>query len=220
MPQSNREVAEFDLRSDMNSYYRHSVVTYLYPNKDGTISRYAAWINEFHGNNDELTASIKVLKPENKDYSALFDVPIETLDFTMPPLGLVKVDKNWWLPTRSPQRRMRKGYNNECVQLSFLEGAEYAPVDGLIEANLKTVIKQLWYGNEERIALNLVVWGKGIYYMTDKVADINDEGVVSLIPNKEKLGELSCKILANNWDTVLSKTIVRILPSSPQMPLV
>ena len=220
MPQSNRDVASFDLRSDMNSYYRHSIVTYCQPQADGTITRLAAWVSEFSGDNDELTASIKLLKPDNKDYSAtIHHVPVEALDLTMPPLGLVSHNGEWWLPTRSPQRRMRKGYNTECVQLSYLEDGQYDSRDEPIMCDHKSIIKQLWYGNEERIALNVVVWGKGIYYMTDKVATIDDNGAVTLIPNKEKLGELTCKILANNWDTVLSKSSVRTLPSSLPMPL-
>ena len=218
MPQSNRDVAPFDLRTDMNSYYRHSIVTYMQPQADGTIHRLAAWISEFNGNNDELTAIIKVLKPENKDYSPSMHVPLEALDLTMPPLGLVKIGKDWWLPTRSPARRMRKGYNQECVQLSALDDAAYGTQEEPLACDAKGIIKQLWYGNEERVALNVVVWGKGIYYMTDKVATIDDNGAVTLIPNKEKLGELTCKILANNWDMVLSKTSVRILPSSQLMP--
>lgn len=212
MPQSNRDVAPFDLRTDMNSYYRHSIVTYLQPQADGTINRFAAWISEFNGNNDELTALIKVLKPENKDYSSSMHVPVESLDFTMPPLGLVKVGNDWWLPTRGPARRMRKGYNQECIQLLSLDSDGYSQLEEPLAADSKGIIKQLWYGNDERIALNVVVWGKGIYYMTDKVATLDDKGAVTLIPNKEKLGEMTCKILANNWDTVLSKTSVRTLP--------
>lgn len=219
MPQSNRQVSEFDLRHDMNSYYRHSIATYCCPQTDGTVARWACWIGEFNGDNSELTATIKVLKPDSKDYSSSIHVPFESLDFTMPPLGLVKVGDHWWLPTRNPARRMRKGYNSECVTLAMLD-AEYGGDMGNPETEAKGVIKQLWYGNDERIALHLVVWGKGIYYMTDKVATIDDTGAVILIPNKEKLGELSCKILANNWDTVVLKTSVRTLPSSPQMPLV
>lgn len=219
MPQSNRRVGEFDLRHDMQAYYRHSIGTYCQPQTDGTVARYAAFISDFSGDNDELMVNIKVLKPEAKDYSATTQVPLESIDFTLPPLGLVKVGDHWWLPTRNPARRMRKGYNGECVTLCMLDN-EYTGDMGNPEVEAKSVIKQLWYGNEERISLHLVVWGKGIYYMTDKVATIDDDGAVSLIPNKEKLGELSCKILANNWDTTVLKTSVRTLPSSPQMPLV
>lgn len=214
MPQSNRSVGEFDLRTDMNHYYRHSVCTY----NDPKLGPVAAWISEFTGDNNELNAAIKVLLPDAKDYSAMMRVPVEALDFTLPPLGLVKIDEDWWLPTRSPQRRMRKGFNSECIQLAMLEAGNYTG-DSDAHIERKDVVKQIWYGCPDRIALHLVVWGKSIYYMTDKVATIDDTGAVTLIPNKEKLGELSCKILANNWDTVLSKTSVRILPSSLLTPL-
>lgn len=212
MPQTNATVAEFDLMSDMSAYYRGAVLTY----SDPTTGQVPAYVHGFDGTNEELRACIQPLYQKSKDWETQRWVPVETLDFTLPPLGLVEIDKNWFHLSRSPARRMRKGYHEETIQWSFLEGTSRHPD---VQVTHTAVVKQLWFGNESRITPNIVVWNKGIYYMTDKVATVDDNGQVELIPNKEKLGEFVCKALANNWEKATSKHSVRTLPSSLQTPL-
>lgn len=214
MPQNNRVVSEFDLRTDMEHYYRHSVVTYINP--EGT--RLAASVNCFRGDNDELTVDIHVLPPDpDSTWASVINVPFETIDWCIPPLGAVLLDGHWFQLQRVPARRMRKGYHNETISWAFLEDSEYN--EGY-DVRDERVVRQIWYGQPDRISNNVVVWNKGIYYTTDKVATIDDEGNVLLIPNKEKLGEFVCKALANNWELATSKYSVRTLPSSVPMPSV
>lgn len=215
MPQNSRRVSDFDLRHDMLQYYRHSMVTYM----DPKLGPLCAQCGDFQGNNDELQAFIHILKPDAKaDWTDGKWVPLEVLDFVLPPLGLVQTPGGEWrLLQRVPARRMRKGYNAENVNWGFLDHPDSGGDDvGVCESS---ILKQVWYGNTNRINNNVVVWGKGIYYMTDKVATIDDEGNVLLIPNKEKLGEFVCKALANNWDLATSKHSVRTLPSCVPTPL-
>lgn len=213
MPQSNRQVSDYSLRNDMNSYYAGSVVTHV--DKDGV--KHAALVLEFRGTNAEIVADVRLLPQESgSGWGAPKRVSLDCLDFTLPPLGLVKQDDKWYHLSRHPARRMRKGYHAETVQYNMLHDREY--MNGLDIGDYE-VIRQTWYGSDDRITHNIVVWDKDIFYGTDKVASLDDEGNILLIPNKEKLGEFVCKALANNWDLATSKFSVRTLPSSPQMPL-
>lgn len=210
MPQNRREVAPFDFRTDMCQYYRHSIVTYINPQGE----RIAASVNDFRGEGEDLIAVVHLLRQEG-DWSEPQTVPLSQLDLSIPPLGPVFISGAWIHLQRVPARRMRKGYNTETISWAFLEDS---PIGIDYGVTSEEVVRQVWYGQPDRISNSVVVWGKGIYYMTDKVATIDDEGQVILIPNKEKLGEFVCKALASNWEVATSKHSVRTLPSFQQMP--
>jgi len=219
MPQSNEILHDFDLKADMRSYYRGSIATYLSaPDKDGNVVRSAAYIEDFGGNHRAMTATIRTLPREaGTGWGNAFAVPVAHLEFTLPALGLVQVENEWYHLSRHPARRMRKGYHPETIQAACLDGRNYRHHCDVSDYE---VVRQVWYGNPLRITCNIVVWEQDIFYAIDKVASLDAEGNVSLIPNKEKLGEFVCKALANNWDLATSKCSVRTLPSSPQTLLV
>jgi hypothetical protein len=210
MPQSNDRVSRFDIVSDLNSYYRSSIVTL--DTKGKSIPVYG----EGYSNDDgEVKATIRHLNSAQTEWGSRAVVPNEALSYILPPLGLVKYGEFWFHLHRHPARRMRKGFNDECIG--------WTPVDnhnqGLdIGVSDPKIVSQVWYGNEDRITHNIVVIGGKIYYTTDHVANVTDEGEVTLITDKEKLGEFVCKTLANNWESVISKTSVRTLPSSVPTP--
>ncbi len=219
MPQSNQRINEFSLRDDLTHYYSRSVATYRPPvsKEFPEGSAVAAQVLEVHGPNEDITFIVRLLKKGSKAFTNNIPVRGDQLDFTLPPLGLVNMGGDgWFLLNRAPARRMRKGYNEETINYisveDYHEGPEVSPMD-------PSVIHQIWYGNDNRVTNNLVVWRKGVYYMTDKVATIDDQGNLILIPNKEKLGEFACKILASNWESVKSKHSDLTLPSSVPMPL-
>lgn len=217
MPQSSNRVSSFDLASDLNSYYKGCVVTYLKPQKDGSVKPIPAFVEKFVGES-EIRAHIRTLtEVEGSEWTSLAAVPHESLDFILPPLGSVRLpDEHWVHLCKSPARRMRKGYHHETVHVTYMENDHECNFgDGPTN---KEIIRQVWYGNPDRIATNVAVWGKGIYYAADLVCTLDSEGAVSLIPGKEKLGEFVCKLLANNWDVATSKYSVRTLPSSVMMP--
>ena len=217
MPQSSNRVASVDLAGDMNDYYRGCVVTYNRRSKDGEVTPVPALVEKFTGES-EVRAHLRILPNEDGAvWSSLVSAPYETLDFVMPPLGLVQVPGGTWVHVyKSPARRKRKGYHPETVHLTFLENDRESHFGG--SPLDSSIVRQIWYGNPDRIALNVTVWGKGVYYAADLVATVDKDGGVCLIPGKEKLGEFVCKTLANNWDLVVSKYSVRTLPSSLQMP--
>jgi hypothetical protein len=172
------------------------------------------YVEDFGNDDGELRASVRVLNSSHTEWAGRKLVPYEALNFILPPLGLVKAGEYWFHLHRHPARRMRKGYNDECVG--------YDPVGherGLdIGVGDPRIVSQVWYGNEDRITHNIAVIGGKIYYTADHVANVSESGEVSLIPEREKLGEFVCKALANNWESVISKTSVRTLPSSVPTP--
>lgn len=210
MPQSNRRVSEVDIRSDMRHYYRGSIATYLKPLANGSVERLACYIHEYHGDSSELRVEIQTITATAARWSEHQIVPNEAISYELPHLGSIKVADRFVHLTRSPQRRMRKGYNEENVHWFTLEGDNGDFSCGVME---DYVIKQVWYGCTERLSTNVVLWGKGIYYKTEKVATVDDTGSVIFIPNKEKLGEFVCKLLANNWEEIKSKHSNLTLPS-------
>lgn len=213
MPQSNRRVTEVDLRGDMRHYYRGSVATYLKPLANGGTERLAAYIHEYHGDSNELTVEIQTISPTaetESDWSERMVVPNETICYDLPHLGTVEVNGHYIHLTRAPQRRMRKGFNEENIHWFTLDDDIAFEIHvSVLDVN---IIKQVWYGCEHRLSNNVVLWGKGIYYKTEKVATIDDTGSILFIPNKEKLGEHVCKLLQSNLEEINSKHPNLILP--------
>jgi hypothetical protein len=209
MPQSNQRVRAFDIVSDLRSYYRGSVVSLEVKGKIVPV-----YVEDYSGENSEVKATVRHLNASHSEWATRASVPNEALSYVLPPLGLVKYGDLWFHLHRHPARRMRKGFNDECIG--------WSPVDhghGLdCGVHDPRIVSQVWYGNEDRITHNIVVIGGKIYYTTDHVANVTDEGEVTLIPEREKLGEFVCKALANNWESVISKTSVRTLPSSVPTP--
>lgn len=218
MPQTNLEIAEYNLREDMRSYYRGSVVTFVpQATEDGVEPLpYAALVEDFRGANNELFADVRLLPRGEGGWGPSKRVPVAALAFTLPPLGLVAYQGHWFHLSRQPARRMRKGYHQETITCTPIAG-HYRDHPETMSSD---IVRQVWYGNVDRISTNIVVHGDGVFYATDKVASLDPEGNVAFIPNKEKLGEFVCKALANNWELATSKYSVRTLPSSAQMPLV
>lgn len=208
MPQSNRRVSNVDLRGDMNNYYRYSVATYLKPTKNG-VERLAAYIHGYDGANNELQVLISTMGPNDKTWGDQKYVPNDAMCYELPNLGSVKHNGEWIHLVRSPQRRMRKGYNEECIHWTYLDGANGQNDHSVLE---ETVIKQVWYGCDERLSTNVVLESKRIYFKAEHVANVSDDGSILFIPNKEKLGEFVCKLLASNWEEVRSKNSNLTLP--------
>ncbi|MNV26604.1 hypothetical protein D3C71_1177290 [compost metagenome] len=210
MPQSNQRVSRFDIVSDLRSYYRGSVVSLESKGKIVPV-----YVEDYASDDGEVKATIRHLNTSHTEWASRAVVPNEALSYILPPLGLVKYGNYWFHLTRHPARRMRKGYNDECVGWHPV-GDHSQGLD--IGVSDPKIVSQVWYGNEDRITHNIVVVGGKIYYTTDHVANVTDEGEVTLIPEREKLGEFVCKALANNWESVISKTSVRTLPSSVPTP--
>ena len=209
MPQSNQRVSRFDVVSDLRSYYRCSTASLEVNGKTVPV-----YIEDFESHDGEITATVRQLNSAHTEWAGRSIVPQEALSFILPPLGLVKYGNFWFHLHRHPARRMRKGYNEECIGWMAVDhghGLDCGVQD-------PRIISQVWYGTEDRITHNIVVTGGKIYYTTDHVANVTDEGEVTLIPEREKLGEFVCKTLANNWESVISKTSVRTLPSSVPTP--
>lgn len=209
MPQSNRRVVTVDLRGDMNNYYRYSVATYLKPLQGGGNERLAAYIHGYDGGNDELQVLISTMGPNDATWGTQKYVPNDAMCYELPSLGTVRHNEEFIHLIRNPQRRMRKGYNEECVQWIHLEGS------GNYDHNIlaEEVIRQVWYGCTERLSTNVVLENKRIYFKAEHVANVSDDGSIVFIPNKEKLGEFVCKSLASNWEEVRSKHSNLMLPS-------
>lgn len=212
MPQSNRRVSTVNIREDMCNYYHNSVATYLKPLSGGGYERIACRIESYEGDHTELFACIQLLRPEDNQWGASINVPNEAMCYELPELGTVRLGQHDWIHLiRHPQRRMRKGYNEENVQWVHLEDVSMRSSECSVMN--RQVIKQIWYGCPERLHTNVVLEGKGIYFKAEKVATVSDDGVILFIPNKEKLGEFVCKLLANNWEDVKSKHPLLTLPS-------
>lgn len=189
MPQSNVQVSEVDLRSDMRSYYRGSCVTY---------KGQCALVNDFTGGNENLKAQIHLLSPDG-EWGDVTTVLASNLDFTMPELGYVEMGNTWVHLSRVPARRMRKGYHHECIRMQFLSDP-----DVHVEVNSPQLLKQVWYGNTNRLNADAVIFDNKIYFQQDVVANIKG-GKVVLVEGKEKIGEYVCKLLASNWEFHSSK---------------
>lgn len=212
MPQANVNVSAFDLRGDLNNYYRGSVLTYVDRGE-----RHPALVDRIDDQeeNGNMTAVIRLLSGGDRPaWGSSRRVPWSALDLILPNLGMVELNGHWYHLCRHPARRMRKGYNAENISLVPLEDGDMMPD---VDASDPKIVKQVWFGNPDRIGPTCVVWRKGIYYTTEKVALVNDEGAVTLIQNKEKLGEFVCKLLLNNWDVANLKHSVLTLPSSAPM---
>ena len=180
MPQSNQQVSRFDLVSDLKSYYRGSVVSM--EDKGKTIPVY---VEDFTGDSGEIKASVRRLNVAHTEWVGRSMVPYEALGFILPPLGLVKCDGFWFHLCRHPARRMRKGFNGECVSWNPVDHGHGMNRD----VSDPVIVSQVWYGNEDRITHNIVVIGGKIFYTTDHVANVTDEGEVVFIPEREKLGD-------------------------------
>lgn len=209
MPQSNRRISQVDLRGDMSNYYRGSVVTYHQPLEDGGYVKKAALVQSFEGNDNELCAGIRTMSEGVAEWSSILYVPFDSLNVELPPLGSVKIGADWIHLVRSPQRRMRKGYNEESIHVNPFEllgwENDYHSMD-------ERIIQKVWFGCPDRLATNVVLERKGIYFKSELVANVSDDGAIIYIPNKEKLGEFVCKLLANNWEEVRSKHSNLTLP--------
>ncbi len=195
MPRSNRVVdnTSWSLTHDLRNYYLNAVVTYVDP--DGF--RWAANIADVQTAEDGgIRALIHRLGPEpGSGWQDRQWVLWDTLDLTLPRLGMVFVRDQWYFLQRQPARRMRKGYHHETIFVSALEGGyvddEMNPLD-------PEAIRQIWYGNANRITNNIVQVQKRVYYTTELVAEFNDQGQAVLVPGKEKMGEMVCKALSVN----------------------
>lgn len=209
MPQSNQRVSRFDIVSDLKSYYRGSVVTLEVKGK-----LLPVYVEDFTSIDGEVMATVRHLNASRTEWASRAVVPQEALSYILPPLGLVKHGNFWFHLHRHPARRMRKGYNDECVGWEPIDHAHGLDC-GVSDPR---IVSQVWFGTEDRVTHNIAVVGSKIFYTTDHVADVNEDGQVVLIAEKEKLGEFVCKTLANNWESVTSKTSVRTLPSSVPTP--
>lgn len=199
MPRADVHVESFDIVSDLRNYYLGCVVTYNgQPAHVGDI---------FRGQNGTVKATITVL-PAHGQWGREQQVEWESLDLNVPRLGYVRVNEAWHYLARSPQRRMRKGYNAELIRAVCPNGFPSG-----VDVTQREVIRQVWYGNGDRINHDTIIENGVVYYEQDAVANVDAEGNLILVSGKEKLGEFVCKLLANNWETISSRTSIRRLPS-------
>jgi hypothetical protein len=210
MPQSNARVSRYDVVGDLRSYYRSSIASLEVKGKITPV-----YIEDYADDNGEVKVTVRHLNAAQTEWGSRSVVPQEALSYVLPPLGLVKYGEHWFHLHRHPARRMRKGFNEECIGWAPVGEHNFGLDIGVSDPK---IVSQVWYGTEDRITHNIVVTGGKIYYTTDHVANVTDDGEVTLIPEREKLGEFVCKTLANNWELVTSKTSVRTLPSSVPTP--
>lgn len=200
MPRAEVSVENFDLVSDLRNYYLNCVVTH-----EGAPAHVSDIFR--NGPGGVIRANIQKL-PSNGTWGRDQHVDWDTLDLNVPRLGFVRINDAWHYLARSPQRRMRKGYNSELVRAVCPGGFPSG-----IDVMNREVVRQIWYGNGDRIGHDVVVFDNAVYYEQDAVATIDAEGNLILVTGKEKLGEFVCKLLANNWETLTSRTSIRRLPS-------
>lgn len=200
MPRSNRIVdnTSWSLVSDLQSYYRGSVVTYIDP-ADG--ERWASQVHAIYEVEDgedrgKIFASIYRLAKDGTEWLPRVEVWWDQLDLTLPKLGLVEYRAQWIFLQRQPARRMRKGYHNETITYAPLEGA-YIPDE--FNAMDTECVGQIWYGSSPaRVTNHIVRVQNDLYYTTELIAQFNEQGQAVLIPGKERMGELACKQLLVN----------------------
>lgn len=199
MPRSNRIVdnTSWSLVSDLQAYYRNSIVTYV----DESGERWATNIHAIYEVEDgenmgKIYTSVYRLAKDGSSWLPREELWWDSLDLTLPKLGLIEYNGQWIFLQRQPARRMRKGYHNETITYAALEGQyipdEFNPMD-------TQAIAQIWYGaGPARITNHIVRVQKDLYYTTELVAQFNEQGQAVLIPGKEKMGELACKQLLVN----------------------
>lgn len=189
MPRSNRIVETgWSLVADLTHYYRHSVVTYV----DHESVRWAFAITEIFEEGGGIFARGNRLV--DAEWAAQQTVTWESLDLTLPKLGVVKLGTDEWVCLqRSPARRMRKGYHPETIQQVAIEGIEWVTDLNVLS---ESIVQQVWYGNEERYTHNIVRVQKRLYFTTDLVGEFDEQGQLVLVPGKEMMGELVCKQLS------------------------
>lgn len=190
MPQSNIQVSEVDLQSDFSNYYRGSYLTY---------QGKCAYVVGFTGQGNKLKAQIRTLG-ENNNWSSEHYVLANNLDFTIPRLGFVEMDGNWFFLSRRPARRMHKGYCDDNIVAQCMGPSN----SDEFHVSHPAILKQVWEGNTNRISHDVVIIGENIFYQCDQVAKVI-KGKISVVKGKEKIGEYVCKLLAANWDSHSSK---------------
>ncbi|AUV61795.1 hypothetical protein FDJ28_gp49 [Pseudomonas phage Bjorn] len=191
MPQSNVQIQEVDLRSDMRSYYRNSVCTH-----EGN----PVLVTDFSGNGETLKAHVCKLRGDGA-WSDPKVVLYSSLDVNIPTLGYVFLGDAWHHLSRVPARRMRKGYNTESIAIKSTNRADGI---GPFNAFHPDIIRQIWHGNPDRLNHDSVIWRNCLWFQGDVVGKIVN-GKVTLTPGKEKIGEYVCKLLAANWEYHSSK---------------
>lgn len=200
MPRADLRVADFNLVSDLNNYYAGSILT---------LNGQPARVCEIIGNNDHQEAVVQLLS-RSGPFGASRSVPFDELNLTIPRLGMVRSGQSWFYLSRNPQRRMKKGYSHDLIRASCVgTGLSRDGCDPMSES----IIRQVWYGNTDRISEDVVMVGKSVYFEQEVVAHTDDEGNLIILAGKEKVGEFVCKLLANNWDNISSKFSIKRLPS-------
>lgn len=191
MPQVNVQVAEFNLKDDMSNYYRHTYVT---------LDGHPAFVHNVQGRGNNLQFEVTVYSAAGVPSDSTSTRNISDFDLHLPALGFVFFDNTWYHLSRNPQRRMRKGYGEDMIR-----ALPIGTNDNNCAVTHPDVLKQIWFGNTERISQDCVILNRRIFFQTDEVATIDPEGNIIPTVGKEKLGEFVCKLLAANWDSLSSK---------------
>jgi len=185
MPQVNQVVSAFSLKEDMANYYRGTYVTY-----EGK----PAYVMNVLGRNENVKFEAQLYGEDGQELEAIVR-EVDRFDLHLPQLGFVKFDNLWFHLSRNPQRRMRKGYGEDMIRCVAAH-----PMGGHCPVTHPEIIKQIWFGNQDRISPDCVIVNREIYFQSDVVANIDQEGNIIPVVGKEKLGEFVCKLLAANWD--------------------
>lgn len=191
MPQVNVQVAEFNLKDDMSSYYRGTYVTY---------KGAPAYVHNVLGRGSNIQFEATIYSEDGTPANEPIVRNVNDFDLILPPLGFVKFDNVWYHLSRNPQRRMRKGYGEDMIRAVAVRNEfNHCSVTHPI------VLKQIWFGNTERVSPDCIIIERSIYFQGDEVATVDPEGNIIPTIGKEKLGEFVCKLLAANWDNLSSK---------------
>lgn len=181
---ANKFVRGWDFFDDFNHYYKGTVVTY---NGEAVFIREVRVEGDNNRSYEDLTVVVKTV-PQRGD-GRILTVNGAELNYEFPVLGWVKTTEGWYYISRRPRRRRTKGYSQHTVSGQDTHG-NWSSLDVMSSS----VIRQIWYGNTERITNECVITQTGLMFGIEQVCNINNDEV-TIVEGKEKLGRYACKLL-------------------------
>lgn len=188
MPASSK-IDWLDYLRDFSDYYRMCVLTH-----NGT----PAIVMSADESNGVAVAGIRHLVTSPKlTWGENVFVPIDELDFTVPRMGIFKVGQAVVQLSRKPQRAKLKGFCDSLVEITVHGNIpDYFPA---LFPTHPMVVDAVWNrGKSSRFSDRVVVREGQVFYLDFPVALIDQEGNIQNIEGLEKLGETTCKLLANS----------------------
>jgi hypothetical protein len=183
---ASKIVRGWDFFDDFCHYYKGTVVTY---NGVAALIRDVSINGDNNRSYEDLTLYLRTV-PQRGDPQTL-TVNAAEVNYEFPTLGWIKTTNGWYYVSRRPRRRRTKGFCNNTASGQDVTGRWCS-----LDVMSSSVIRQIWYGNTERINNECIILADGIMFGIEKVCNIV-ENEVTLIEGKEKIGRYACKLLRN-----------------------